>query len=102
MVVGVVLCDTNVYVKSMRVVVVLHLRRACILESNSSTCMSNELMELGMVLCDADVYIISIRVALQGNELMVVDMAFPISSSLDVLVLINWMPLFSSLRSTCM
>jgi hypothetical protein len=55
-----------------------------------------------MVLCDANVYIISMRVALQGNEPMVVGVVFPISGSVDVLVPLNWMPLFSSLRSMCM
>jgi hypothetical protein len=48
------------------------------------------------------VYIISMGVALPCNELMVVDMVFPIFGSVDVLVPINWMQLFSGLRCTCM
>jgi hypothetical protein len=108
MVVGMVLRNANGYVMSTRVVVVLHLRHACILGSNSSTCIitlnikGNMLLVVDMVLCDANIYIISMRVALQGNELMVVGMVFLISGSVDVLVPLNWMPLFSSLRSTCM
>jgi hypothetical protein len=57
MVLGMVLCDTNVYVKSMRVFVVLQLRCACLLRFNSSTCMitltfkGNKLMVVGEVKC---------------------------------------------------
>jgi hypothetical protein len=108
MVVSMVLRNANGYIISTRIVVALQLRCACILGSNSSTRMitlmikGNKLLVVDMVLCDANVYIISMWVALQGNELMVVGMVFPISGSVDVLVPLNWMPFFSSFRSTCM
>jgi hypothetical protein len=66
MVVGMMLCDTNVYVKFMIVVIVLHLRRAYILESSSTTRM--------------------ITLTFKGNKLMVVGLVLPISGNVDVLV----------------
>lgn len=90
-----VLRNANGYVISTRVAIVLHLRHACILGPNCSTCIitlmikGNMLLVVDMVLCDANIYIISMRVALQGNELMVVGMVFLISGSVDVLVPLN-------------
>jgi hypothetical protein len=94
MVLGRVLCNANGYVISTLVVIVLQLRRACILGSNFSTRMitltikGNKLFVVGLVLCDANVYIISMRVTLQGNKMIVVGMVFPIFVSVDVLVLL--------------
>lgn len=60
----------------MRVVVVLQLRHACILECNSSTYMitlaskGNKLMGVGIRIKDDNVYVIPRKLSCEGNKLL--------------------------------